>query len=72
MVVAVGDASNDFHKILTLNQSGAFLFKQLQNGADFDTLLNALLNEFEVDKQTAENDVREFLNKITQLNLLEN
>ncbi len=72
VVIAVGERAEEFHKILTLNQTGAFLFKILQNGADLSSLSNALCEEFEVDKITAENDVKAFLEKLKTSNLLEN
>ena len=72
VVIAVGDEALEFHKILTLNSTGAFLFKMLQNGADVVALINALCEEFGVDKTTAETDVTAFLEKLASLNLLEN
>ena len=71
VVIAVGDEALDFHKILTLNFTGAFLFKMLQNGAEMSALINALCEEFGVDKTTAETDVNAFLERLTALNLLE-
>ena len=72
VVIAVGDKAKDFHKILTLNKTGAFLFKLLQNGADMGVLTNALCEKFGIDKTTAENDVTAFLEKLTTLDLVEN
>ena len=72
VVIAVGDKAKDFHKILTLNKTGAFLFKLLQNGADVGVLTTALCEEFGVDKETAEKDTTAFLEKLTTLNLVEN
>ncbi len=72
VVVAVGEASKDFHKILTLNDTGSFLFKLLSDGADEDVLVTKLCERFDVDKDTAQSDVKRFLQKLDTLKLLEN
>ena len=61
VVVAVGAASVDFGGMLTLNESGAFLWNRLKDGASEAELVDALLEEYEVERSKAEADVREFL-----------
>ena len=70
IVVAVGDAVKEFNGVINLNETGALLWKTLANGATEEQLVNALLAEYEVDKQTAEKDVKIFINKLTEAKLI--
>lgn len=62
VVVATGATAVDFGGMLTLNGSGAFLWNHLRNGATEAELVDALLEEYSVERPTAETDVGEFLN----------
>ena len=53
IVVPVGAASIDFNGMITLNDSGAFLWKELEQDCDIDDLTAALLREYDVDEATA-------------------
>ena len=70
VVVAVGSAVKEFNCVITLNETGAFLWKQLENGTDKEALIDALLAEYEVDREVAEKDVDAFIAKLTEAELL--
>ena len=57
--------------MINLNETGAFLWQQLQKDADEETLLKAMLMEYEVDEETAEVGIASFLNKLREADLLE-
>lgn len=71
VVLPVGQASVDFNAMLTLNDSGAILWKALEQGGDAETLADALCAEYEVDRGTALADAKEFLDKLEQVGCLE-
>ena len=71
VVVAVGMASVDFNGMLTLNESGALLWKTLESGADRAALVNALTSEYEVTAEQAGADVDEFLKTLLRTGCLE-
>ena len=50
VVVAVGQASEEFNGLITLNESGAFLWKLLQNGTTYQAMLDEMLKEYDVDE----------------------
>ncbi len=64
VVVAVGAASVDFNGMLTLNDSGALLWRTLEGGADRAALLAALTSEYDVDEAQAARDLDEFLSSL--------
>ncbi len=70
IVVPVGQASVDFNGLITLNETGAFLWEHLQKGATEEELLNAILSEYDVDSETAKNGISAFLNTARSANLL--
>lgn len=70
IVIAIGNAVKDFNGVITLNDTGAFLWKQLEKGATKEQLLEALLNEYEVDNQVAEQHIDKFIEKLTNAQLL--
>ena len=56
--------------MINLNDTGAFLWKLLEKGADEDGMVNALLAEYEVGEDVARADVKAFVNKLTEAGLL--
>lgn len=64
VVVAVGAASVDFNGMLTLNDSGALLWRTLEGGADRAALLATLTSEYDVDEAQAARDLDEFLSSL--------
>lgn len=71
VVVPIGDAVVDFSGLINLNETGAFLFKKLQDGAEEIDLVNALLKEYDVDENTAKEDVKKFIDKLKDADLVE-
>lgn len=67
VVVAVGRTSVSFDGMLSLNDSGALLWKALSEGRD---LVAALTEEYEVSREQAARDVDEFLQTIRQAGCL--
>ena len=70
LVVAVGGAVKDFKGVITLNETGAFLWKALEKGADEQSLVSSLLDEYDVKKEQAEKDVATFIEKLQGANLI--
>ncbi|OMF30783.1 pyrroloquinoline quinone biosynthesis protein [Paenibacillus sp. FSL H8-0548] len=71
VVVPVGKANISFKGMITLNDSGVFMWKQLQSDINDSELLQAMLEEYDIDDQTAKADIREFLDTLTRAGLLE-
>ena len=71
VVLPIGAATVDFNGMLTLNESGVLLWRALEQGGDCDALVDALLNEYEVDRETALADVEAFLVKLTEAGCIE-
>ncbi len=71
IVVAVGSAVKEFNGIITLNESAAYLWKQLQEDKTEEQLVDLLLAEYEVSEEQAKLDVNKFVEKLKGANLLD-
>lgn len=61
IAIPSGDAARDLSGLVALNETGKFLFELLQNDTTEDELTDALLAEYDTDRDTALLDVRDFL-----------
>ncbi|MCH3973172.1 MAG: PqqD family protein [Oscillospiraceae bacterium] len=61
MVVPVGERTQDVPGVIALNETGAFLWKLLEQDTTKETLLHALTAEYEVDEAEAQKDLQTFL-----------
>ncbi len=66
VVVTVGQASRDFNGVISLNNTGAFLWQSIQDGADTrEKLVKAMLERYTgLDEATAGADLGEFLDAV--------
>ena len=71
VVVPVNGMSLDFNGIINLNETGAFLFGLLQNGATKEELLEKMLEEYDVSQEKASSDIDIFVKKIKDADILE-
>ncbi len=71
VVVAVGLQTLDFKGMIRLNETGAFLWKQLaENECTEESLVTAMTNEYDVDDNTAASDVGAFVKSLREADLL--
>lgn len=70
VIVPVGDACKDFNGMLTVNETGKFIWEQLAEETDIEKLVQALLAEYDVSADTAEQDVQKFLDGLRKAHAL--
>lgn len=71
VVVPIGQATIDFNGMISLNDTGAFIFEQMLNEITRDELLQAVVNEYGIDEKLAQKDVDAFIEKIKGEDLFE-
>ena len=72
IIVAEGNVNIDFTNILSLNESAAYLWQRIgDEHFDIDTLTQWLMEEYEVDIDTARQDVIAMVDKWLELNIME-
>lgn len=71
-VVAVGELSKTFNGMVTLNETGKFLWQELEKGATKEELLVKMLSEFEgAEEETVKQDIDMFISKLEKDKVLE-
>lgn len=70
VIIPVGSSALKFNGLITVNDTGAFLWKLLQEETTQEALVEAMLQEYEVDSLTASQDVADFLAYLGEKDLL--
>ena len=67
-----GSANVNYSSLISLNETAAYLFKELQ-GKEFteEDLVTLLLDQYDVDRATAEKDVKALMAKWVEIGLAE-
>lgn len=71
VVIPVSSVLVDFNGMITLNETGVFLWRLLEEEKTFEELLEALQKEYDVDEKTAREDITAFLDQIRAIKALE-
>jgi len=70
VAVAVGERTKTFNGMITLNGTAALLWDALEKDQTEDSLVEALMEKFEVSEEKARTDVKSFLEKLEKAGLL--
>lgn len=71
VVVPVGQATLDFNGMMSLNDTGAFIFGKMIDGISREELINAVMEEYGIEEQLAITDVDNFIKKVEGEDLFE-
>lgn len=69
--IATGKAMKDFNGVIHNNKTAAYIFELLQTEQTEDSLVEAMLQKYDVDEKTAREDVREIINIIKEAGVLD-
>ena len=68
--IAVPIDSSSGSNIVVLNEVSKLLWDELKTEKTFDELLNAMLGNYNVSKEEAEADLKDFIDQLTANNLI--
>lgn len=71
VVVPTGMKVGEFKRLLTLNETGAFIWKKLEAGAELDDLVRMTLMEYDIDEATARDGIVKLINSMRERGLIE-
>ncbi|WP_242865685.1 PqqD family protein [Desulfosporosinus sp. HMP52] len=71
VVVPLGERVVEFNGIMTLSESGALLWRNMDSEVDEEDLVKLVLSEYIIDEDTAREDVREFVVSLKENGLIE-
>ena len=69
IVIPVGQI--DFTAMITVNETGAFLWERLMNHTTIEELCADMVREYDIDESTAKRDIEAFIKILSDNNLLE-
>ena len=70
ILVPVGKTVYDSNGLFILNELGSFLWDRLEEAENEEALLAAILEEYDVSREVAETDLKEFLGHLRELGIL--
>lgn len=70
VIVPTGDNLVDFSAMITVNETGAFLWKLLGDDVSTEELADAMCREYDVSKEDALSDVSEFVETLKNKKVL--
>ena len=70
IVIPVSALDDAFKGIMTLNETGAFIWKAIEAGKEKEEIIESLLEEYEVDKDHASRNVDDFCEQLEKLGIL--
>ncbi len=71
VAVPIGQRTSDIHGVVALSDSGALLWEELEKGAEKETLINILLDTYEIDRETIVSDLDDFIKGLYEQGALE-
>ena len=71
VIIATGSEALDFKGIITINEVGAFIWNKIKENADFEAVVRAVLEEYNIDEETARNDCKEFVDSLIEHGIAE-
>ncbi len=72
VVVSLGDGQAiNFSKLITLNETGAFIFEQLDKDVTMDQLVDAITGEYDISPEDARSAAETYITKLKELGIAE-
>lgn len=70
ILVPIGDTPLSFNGLITVNDVGAFIWNNIEKSASEEEILNLILDEYDIDKASAKEDLDEFLGKLREAEII--
>ncbi len=64
-------SNTSFEGMITLNDTGVFMWKLLTEGVTLEQLVEKMVEEYNIDKAVAKKDAEAFINKLKKIDIFE-
>lgn len=71
ILVPGADAVLSLNGLFVVTETGAFIWKLLPNVKTEEDILNKMLEEYDIDKETAQKDIAEFLERLRNFGIID-
>ena len=66
VLVPITNNIADMNSVYTLNETGAFIWEQINGKRNVEEIISVLIAEYDIDKQNAESDVFNFIENMSK------
>lgn len=66
VLVPTGATTHEFNGLITLSDTARFIWENIEKVDSLDEMIKAIVEEYEIDAQTAADDAVEFIGKLFQ------
>lgn len=70
VLVPINQSTSQFNGLITINELGKFIWENIEKAQDEEDLLQKILDEYEVDRETAKKDLDEFLQVLKDMDII--
>ena len=70
VLVPLSNDETDFNGMIVLNHTGEFVCRMIEEDTDIDSVITALADEYDLEPEKVENDVRAFLSELDACHVL--
>ncbi len=71
ILVPGGNAVLDLNGLFVMTETGAFIWSILPQAATEDEIVDKMLEEYDVDRETAQEDVKQFLGRLREYGIID-
>lgn len=71
VVIATGDASKIFHGMIKLNSTAMDIWKLMESGLDAESIADSITEKYNIDRESAASDIKEFIEKMEKAGFIE-
>lgn len=70
VLIPTGSITEEFNGIVTLSDSGVFIYNNIEKATKFDDLIDMIISEYEVEKEVAIQDAVLFINQMLYMKVI--
>lgn len=71
VLVPTGATTQEFNGLITMSDTAKFIWENMEKVDSLDEMIAAILEEYEIDKETAAKDAEEFIGQLVQAGFVE-
>ncbi len=72
IVIAIGEESKHFKGMINLNQTGSDVWRYMEKGLNLNEIARKIAEKYEVDENTAAQDIKKMTDRLYKAGVLEN
>lgn len=70
MLIPIGDMTSKYNGLFTLTDTGDLIVESISEGFEQEEIVKRILDKYDIDEESARNDVAEFISVLKEYGLL--